>query len=104
MKSYGNPSNPSNSPANTGSASTLEQEMAENNGSEGNKHLPYSKAATILAYFREDISIAYYDIDMKFHAQDVAYIPPEWVDTLVRRGSIRVVHDSVNEVKSSGGA
>ena len=98
-----NPCNLCNSPANTGSANTPEQERAENTGSDGNKHLPYSKAATVLAHFREDISVAYYDVDMKFHAQDVAYIPPEWVDTLVRRGSIRVVHDSVNEVQSRGG-
>ena len=65
---------------------------------------PYIKAATVLAYFIEDISITYYDVDVTFHAHDVAYIPPEWVDTLVRRGSIRVVHDSMNEVQSSGGA
>ena len=80
-----------------------DQEKAENKGSEGNKHLPYSKAATVLAYFREDISVAYYDVDMKFHAQDVAYIPPEWVDTLVRRGSIKTVNGSMDEIKSSGG-
>ena len=99
----GNPGNPSNSPANTDSPDGEENGKAENTGSEKNRPLPYSKAATVLAYFIEDISIAYYDVDVTFHAQDLVYIPPEWVDTLVRRGSIKTVHESTNEIRSSGG-
>jgi len=98
----GNPSNPSNSPASTGSANTPEQKKAENTGSKEDKHLPYNKAAVVLMRFLEDISLAYYDVDKKFHAEDIAYVPPEWVDTLVRRGTASVIHVPEEKIQSRG--
>ena len=98
----GNPSNPSNSPASTGSANTPEQKKAENTGSKEDKHLPYNKAAVVLMRFLEDISLAYYDVDKKFHAEDIAYVPPEWVETLVRRGTASVIHVPEEKIQSRG--
>ena len=52
--------------------------------------------------FLEDISLAYYDVDKKFHAEDIAYVPPEWVETLVRRGTASVIHVPEEKIQSRG--
>ena len=98
----GNPSNPSNSPANTDSPDGEENGEAENTGSKEDKHLPYNKAAVVLMRFLEDISLAYYDVDKKFRAEDIAYVPPEWVETLVRRGTASVIHVPEEKIQSRG--
>lgn len=51
----------------------------------------YEDAATVQMAFSQDINIAYFDRDLVFHAQDIAFVPPEWVGPLIKKGVARVV-------------
>jgi hypothetical protein len=74
----------------------LTEDLQSSNNS---SHLPYKEAPKIPMLFREDISLAWYDRDVHYHAQDVAYVPLEWAPLLEKRGTARILHFSDDKGK-----